>query len=74
VTISISKGSAPVTVPDVTGAQESDAKTSLQALGLVPVSVPTTGTPSQVGTVISQSPDAGSTVAKGSQVQIDVGK
>jgi serine/threonine-protein kinase len=74
VTLEISKGVAPVKVPDLTGAQESDAKTSLQNLGLVPVSVPTSGTPSQVGTVISQDPGAGTKVAPGSQVKIDIGK
>ena len=74
VTIAVSKGLAPVQVPNVKGAQQSDAKTSLQNLGLVPVSVPTSGTPAQVGLIISQSPSAGTKVAPGSQVKIRVGK
>ena len=74
VLITVSKGPAPVTVPDVVGAQEADAKTSLQDRGLVPVSVSTSGTPSQVGKVIDQSPNAGAKVKPGSQVTIDVGQ
>jgi eukaryotic-like serine/threonine-protein kinase len=74
VTLSVSKGPAPVRVPDVTGAQTAAATTSLQNLGLVPVSIETSGTSAQVGTVISQSPDAGTKVDPGSQVRIFVGK
>ena len=74
VTISVSKGPTPVRVPNVVGAQEADADTSLQNIGLVPVSVPTSGTPSQVGNVISQSPQSGTRVRPGSQVRIRVGK
>ena len=74
VTISVSKGLAPVKVPNVKGALEADAKTSLQNLKLVPVSVPTSGTAAQVGIVIDQSPDPGTKVKPGSQVKILVGK
>ena len=74
VTLSVSKGVAPITVPDVTGAQAPDAKTSLQNLGLVPVSVLTSGTASQVGTVISQDPVSGTKVPTGSQVKLTIGK
>lgn len=74
VTISVSKGNAPIKVPDLIGAQEADAKTTLQNLGLVPVSIPTSGTAAQVGTVISQTPDAGTSVAVGSRVDIQIGK
>ncbi len=74
VTILVSKGRAPVTVPRVIGAQAADAKTSLQNLGLVPVTVETSGSASQVGNVISQEPGSGSRVAPGSQVTITVGK
>lgn len=70
VSISVSKGPAPVTVPNVVGAQQSDAKNSLTGVGLVPVSVAASGTP---GVVQSQSPAAGSKVAPGSQVKIFVG-
>lgn len=74
VSISVSKGAAPVDVPDVVGAQAADAKASLQNLGLVPVSVLTSGTPSQVGNVISQTPVNGTKVSAGSQVEIVIGK
>lgn len=74
VAISVSGGPAPVSVPNVVGAKEADAVRSLQDVGLVPVSVPTSGTPSQVGNVISQSPTRGSSVAPGSQVRIRIGQ
>jgi eukaryotic-like serine/threonine-protein kinase len=74
VSLSVSKGKAPVTVPDVIGAQAADAKTSIQNLGLVPVSELTSGTVSQVGTVISQNPDSGTKVPPGSQVKLTIGK
>jgi eukaryotic-like serine/threonine-protein kinase len=74
VAISISRGPAPVRVPNVVGAKEADAVKSLQDVGLVPVSVPTSGTASQVGNVISQSPARGTAVAPGSQVRIRIGQ
>ena len=74
VTISVSKGSAPVKVPDVVGAQAADAKKSLQDLGLVPVSVLTSGTAAQVGEVIRQTPVRGAEIPRGSQVEIVIGK
>jgi eukaryotic-like serine/threonine-protein kinase len=74
VAISISRGPAPVRVPNVVGAKEADAVKNLQDVGLVPVSVPTSGTSSQVGNVISQSPTRGTAVAPGSQVRIRVGQ
>jgi eukaryotic-like serine/threonine-protein kinase len=74
VTLSVSKGATPVKVPDVTGAQAADAKKSLHDVGLVPVSTVESGTASQVGTVISQNPDAGVSLAPGSQVKIVIGK
>jgi serine/threonine-protein kinase len=74
VTISVSRGPAPVQVPDVVGALASDAKTSLQNRGFVPVSVSTSGTPAQVGRVIGQDPDAGTRLASGNAVRIFVGE
>jgi serine/threonine-protein kinase len=74
VAISVSRGPAPVRVPNVIGAKEADAVKSLQDVGLVPVSVPTSGTASQVGNVISQSPTRGTEVAPGSQVRIRIGQ
>lgn len=74
VAISVSKGPAPVLVPDVGGATLSAATSSITESGLVPVSSETSGTAAQVGRVISQEPDPGTAVAKGSQVKIVVGK
>ncbi len=74
VTISVSKGPAPVKVPDVVGALQADAVSSLQNVKLVPVSVLTTGTAAQAGRVIEQIPAAGTSTAPGSQVQIRVGR
>ena len=56
------------------GALEPDAKISLQNLGLVPVSVTTTGTPGQIGRVLRQEPIPGTNVDKGSQVKIFVAR
>jgi serine/threonine-protein kinase len=74
VTISVSKGPAPVTVPDVKGAAAADAKTSLEEIGLVPVTVAASGTAAQKGTVIDQDPEPGTQVSAGSKVTIMVGK
>ena len=74
VTISVSKGQPPVKTPNVVGALEPDAKISLQNLGLVPVSVTTTGTPGQIGRVLRQEPIPGTNVDKGSQVKIFVAR
>lgn len=73
VTISVSQGVAPVTVPNVVGAAASDAKTSLQNRGLVPVSVEESSS-ATVGTVFDQTPAAGSKVSPGTQVKIFISK
>jgi len=74
VSISVSRGPAPVKVPDVVGALQADAVKSLQDVKLVPVSVLTTGTAEQAGRVIEQIPAAGTSIAPGGQVQISVGR
>jgi len=63
--ISQGAGTAPVTVPDVVGKTESNAKTAVKNKGLV---AKTKTVPSQTvpkGQVISQMPPAGSTTANG---------
>ena len=74
VTISVSKGPAPVKVPDVVGALKSDAVSSLENVGLVPVSVPHKRN-GQSGRA-SHRPDSqrGNDVARGSQVKLLIGK
>lgn len=74
VSISVSQGPAPIKVPNVVNATTADAVTALQNLGLVPVSQTTSGTAAQKGFVISQEPDAGTKVSKGSQVVIVSGR
>ncbi|HEY5540112.1 MAG TPA: PASTA domain-containing protein [Coriobacteriia bacterium] len=75
VTISVSKGLAPVKVPDVTGATTSDARTKLADLGFVPVvSTEASGTsPGHRGKVVSQDPEGGTSAASGSKVKITIG-
>jgi serine/threonine-protein kinase len=75
VTIVISDGPPPVTVPDVTGQTDTDATNALQDQGFnvqtqtVPVTDPT-----QDGIVQSTNPPAGKKVPNGSTVTITVGK
>lgn len=73
VSISVSKGSAPVKVPSVVGATQANAIASLQAAGFVPTITTETVTPSQQGLVQSQDPAGGSSAIPGTQVQIVVG-
>jgi serine/threonine-protein kinase len=75
VTIFVSSGPPSVQVPDVTGEDESQAKSTLQSRGFnaaAPTSqVSTTATP---GTVLSQSPAGGKSAASGSTVSLVVAK
>jgi eukaryotic-like serine/threonine-protein kinase len=75
VTIFVSSGPPSVQVPDVTGEDVGQAKSTLQSRGFnvaVPTSqVTTTATP---GTVLSQSPAGGRSVASGSTVSLVVAK
>lgn len=73
VTISVSQGVAPVTVPNVVGATQANAYTALQQRGLVPVST-TTSSSATAGTVISQTPEANSKVSPGTQVNLIIAK
>ncbi len=71
VTLYVSKGAAPVAVPNVTGQQENQAQSTLQAQGFL-VSVKSDPTSTQpTGTVVAQSPSGG-TAAPGSTVTITV--
>jgi beta-lactam-binding protein with PASTA domain len=75
VTVLVSTGPAQVRVPEVTGQSEAEAKASLRAAGLEPGTVTkqeASGTAS--GTVLSQSPAAGSSVNSGQQVSLVVVK
>jgi serine/threonine-protein kinase len=71
VRINVSGGPGAVTVPDVVGASADDAAAALQSAGL---KAQTTEVPSDEprGTVVSQSPTAGSQVARGSTVRLEI--
>ena len=73
VIIVVSLGGASVPVPDVTGLSQANADAAIVGAGLV-VGTVTTANSSTVSTgdVISQSPSAGSNVAPGSAVAIEV--
>ena len=72
VTLYVSTGAAPVTVPNVEGKQESAAEATLQNAGFtVSVQQDTTST-QPAGTVVSQSPGPNTTAAPGSRVTIFV--
>ena len=75
VTITVSKGTQKVAVPDVTGRSKDEASGILQGAGftvkVVQIAAPD---PTQVGKVVKQKPAAGSQRKKGSPVTIYVGK
>jgi len=76
VTVYVSDGPEPVDVPDVVGQTESQARSTLEALGLaVRVNATTIEVaPDQDGLVAEQLPAAGSQVEPGSTVSITLGK
>jgi eukaryotic-like serine/threonine-protein kinase len=72
VTLYVSRGAAPVTVPDVEGKQENVAQITLQNDGFqVQVQQDTTSTEPS-GTVVNQSPLGGTSASPGSKVTIYV--
>ena len=73
VALTVSKGPQKVAVPNVVGRSRDDAVTRLRGAGLHPAvfSVPSS---SPRGFVVAQSPQAGSKVAKGSRVRLNVSK
>ncbi|HEX9999435.1 MAG TPA: PASTA domain-containing protein, partial [Actinoplanes sp.] len=71
VTVVVSEGRAPITVPDVTGQNINDARRMLQELGLA--SVERYKDSEQPGNeVIAQSPKAGAGATKDAEVTLDV--
>jgi serine/threonine-protein kinase len=72
VTLFVSSGPAPKSVPDVTGQTQSDATQALESAGFK-VSVTTqTSSSTTAGDVISQSPSAGAAEARGTTVTLVV--
>jgi len=74
ITLSVSKGTTKVAVPDVTGSDTATAKADIAQAGLTVGSVSEDdGTSGQSpGTVVSQDPSGGSSAAKGSSVSLIV--
>jgi serine/threonine-protein kinase len=73
VTVVVSKGRAPITVPDFTNQNINEVRAKLQELGLTAVEQ-YKDSDATADTVIGQSPKAGAGVAKDTQVKLDVSK
>ena len=75
ITIKVSKGTEKVTVPDLTGKTESDAKTAIKDAGLKLKTVVTTeDTTKDDGVVVKQSLEAGTEVEKNATITITINK
>ncbi len=71
VVVVVSKGKAPITVPDLSGKNINDVRSQLAALGLTPVEQYKQDN-APADTVIGQSPQAGTGVAKDAEIKLDV--
>ncbi len=74
VTLVISSGKARVKVPDVTGRNDQDARDELETLGFTVSVKKVEDAEKDPGTVLSQDPAGGATLAKGSTVTLTVAK
>jgi serine/threonine-protein kinase len=74
VTLIVSNGKPKVSVPDVTGDNESQAKSTLQGAGFTVTTTSQTTTTTPAGQVISQNPQGGTQVAPGSTITLVVAK
>jgi beta-lactam-binding protein with PASTA domain/serine/threonine protein kinase len=73
VTVTVSKGRAPITVPDLNGKNINEARSILQGLGLNVVEQ-YKDSDQPADTVTGQSPKSGTGVEKDSEVKLDVSK
>jgi eukaryotic-like serine/threonine-protein kinase len=73
VTVTVSKGRAPITVPQVVGKNINDARAQLQALGLVVVEQYKDDNRAK-DEVIAQTPTSGSGVEAGAEIKLQVSK
>ncbi|MFC0529615.1 Stk1 family PASTA domain-containing Ser/Thr kinase [Phytohabitans kaempferiae] len=73
VTLTASKGRAPITVPEVVGKNINDARAELQALGLVVVEQYKDDNRAK-DQVIAQTPASGSGVEQGAEIKLEVSK
>jgi beta-lactam-binding protein with PASTA domain len=74
VTLQVSKGKEKVAVPDVTGETQDNARSAIEGAGLRVGKVTQEASAEDAGTVIDQSPDTGTSVAKGTAVDLTVAK
>jgi serine/threonine-protein kinase len=74
VTLTVSKGKEQVAVPDVDGETEDNARSAIESAGLRVGKVTEEESDEDPGTVIGQSPAAGTKVAKGAAVDLTVAK
>lgn len=75
VSIVVAKAPTQVTVPDVTGQDQSAAATELSGAGLtVVINEQEVATPGEDGVVLDQTPGGGTEVKKGARVTLTVGK
>ena len=74
ITLVVSQGPSPVTLPDVRGKQADQATSILQALGLSVTTTQKYDDKIPAGTVIDSNPPAGTTVHKGDSVGLIVSK
>jgi serine/threonine-protein kinase len=74
VTLQVSRGKEQVSVPGVTGETEENARSAIEGAGLRVGKVTQQESDKEPGTVLTQSPAAGKSVAKGSAVDLTVAK
>lgn len=75
ITLVVSKGGENTVVPELKGLTKSDALSALKDAGLEPGNVTEVDSPvGGVGTVISQSPSAGTKATKGQKIDIEINK
>ncbi|MDR0199628.1 MAG: PASTA domain-containing protein, partial [Streptococcaceae bacterium] len=72
ITIYVSKGTQMITVPDVTGQSEANAKAKLTNLGFKVTTTTQSSNDVASGTVLSMSPAAGASQAKGSTIALTI--
>ena len=70
ITLTVSSGSEPVTIPDLAGSSQEDAEAALTNLGLTPKSTSVPSDTVDKGTVISTDPPANTQVKKGDSVTV----
>ena len=72
VTLIVSSGVEPVTMTDLTGKTQDEAKSELQQLGLKAKIITVSDSSADAGTVVSTDPKAGQQTEKGSEVKVYV--